>query len=79
MGYDADFTIVDLAAERTITDAQSESRCAWTPYHGRKVMGWPRGTIIRGRRVMWDGEIIGSACGQPVRFQHTLPPGSVSV
>jgi dihydroorotase len=68
VGYDADVTVVDLKREQTITDAWIESRCGWTPYHGRKVTGWPVGTLVRGRRAMWDGEIASSAAGEPVRF-----------
>ena len=30
-GYDADFTVVDMKARRTITDAWIESRCGWSP------------------------------------------------
>ncbi len=71
-GYDADFTIVDLKARRTITHDWSASKCGWTPFDGMTVTGWPVGTIIRGRKVMWDGEIIGPAQGEPVRFQETL-------
>jgi len=69
-GYDADFTVVDLNAERTIEDGWIESKPGWTPYNGKTVTGWPRGTIIRGRRVMWDDEILGEAGGAPVQFQE---------
>lgn len=68
VGYDADFTVVDLARKETITNAWIASKCAWSPYDGTTVTGWPIGTIIRGRRVMWDGEILGEAGGEPVRF-----------
>lgn len=71
-GYDADFTIVDLKAKRTITNAWIESRCGWTPYDGMEVVGWTKGTLVRGRKVMWDDEIIGPAHGQPVRFVEVL-------
>ncbi len=71
-GYDADFTIVDLKAKRTITNDWIESRCGWTPYDGVGVTGWPVGTIIRGRRVMWHGELIGDAGGQPMQFAESL-------
>lgn len=67
-GYDADLTIVDLQREETITNDQIASRCGWTPYHGRKVKGWPVGTIVRGAKVMWDGEIVQPARGEPVGF-----------
>jgi len=68
VGYDADFAIVDLKRRETITNAQIASRSAWTPYDGQGVTGWPVATIIRGRQVMRDGEIIGPAGGEAVRF-----------
>lgn len=67
-GYDADFTIVDLKAERTITDKWIKSKCGWTPFDGMRVTGWPMGTIVHGRTVMWDDEIVESPVGQPVLF-----------
>lgn len=67
-GYDADLTIVDLQRTQTITNDHIASRCGWTPYHGRKVKGWPIGTIVRGAKVMWDGEIAPTARGEPVTF-----------
>ena len=68
VGYDADLTIVDLKRRETIRNGWIESRCGWTPYDGAAVTGWPVGTFIRGRKVMWDGEILGPANGEPVRF-----------
>ena len=35
-GYDADFTIVDLKREETITNAKVASRAGWTPYDGKR-------------------------------------------
>jgi dihydroorotase len=72
VGYDADLTIIDLSAERTIDDAWIGSKCGWTPFAGRNVKGWPVGTVVRGRLAMWDGE-LGQAGGAPVRFGETLP------
>jgi dihydroorotase len=67
-GWDADLTVVDLKRRETITDAWIQSRCGWTPYDGLTVQGWPVGTFVRGRRVMWQGETGGRAQGEPVRF-----------
>ena len=67
-GYDADLTIVDMKHRQTITNRWIESRAGWTPYDGVSVVGWPIGTFVRGRRVMWEGEIAASAYGAPVRF-----------
>lgn len=72
VSYDADLTIVDLKAKRTITHDQQGTRCGWTPFDGMEATGWPMATIVRGRVVMQDGELIGSAHGRPVRFMETL-------
>ncbi len=72
VNYDADLTIVDLKAMRTITHDQQASRCGWTPFDGFEATGWPMATIVRGRVVMQDGELIGAAHGRPVRFMETL-------
>ena len=70
-GYDADFTIVDLRARRTITNLWIASRCGWTPFDGMKVTGWPVATVVRGAVVARDGQLIGNAQGAPVRFLET--------
>ncbi|CAA7623998.1 putative dihydroorotase [Magnetospirillum sp. LM-5] len=70
LGYDADFTIVDLKAKRTITNRWIVSRCGWTPFDGKKVTGWPLATIIRGHIVMREDSLIGDPLGAPVRFQE---------
>ena len=69
-GYDADFTIVDMKRRETITNAQQGSKAGWTPHHGREVTGWPVGTIVRGMRVMWEGEIVTRGQGGAVEFSE---------
>jgi dihydroorotase len=71
-GYDADFTIVDLKRRATIRDSWIASRAGWTPYDGKQVTGWPVGTIVRGIRVMWEGELTTPSLGAPVRFGEAL-------
>jgi dihydroorotase len=75
VGYDADLTIVDLKAERVIDNEWIGSKCGWTPFAGRRVRGWPVGTLVRGRLAMWEGE-LGKSGGAPVRFGEALPHGS---
>jgi dihydroorotase len=72
VGYDADFTIVDLKRRATIENRWIASRCGWTPYDGVEVTGWPVGTFVRGHRVMWEGELVTPAQGQAVRFLQAL-------
>ena len=71
-GYDADFTIVDMKRRETITNEQQGSKAGWTPHHGREVTGWPVGTIVRGMRVMWDGEIVTAGRGRAVEFSEAV-------
>jgi dihydroorotase len=72
VGFDADFTIVDLKAKRTIENKWIASRCGWTPFDGVTVTGWPVGAILRGEVVMWDGALNGAARGEPLKFLETI-------
>jgi dihydroorotase len=69
VGFDADLALVDLAARWTITNAQIRSRCGWTPFDGLEVTGRPVATVVRGRVVAREGELLGPAGGEPVRFE----------
>lgn len=71
-GYDADFTIVDMNRHETIKNSWIAAKAGWTPYDGMDVRGWPVGTIIRGQRVMWEGELVTKGAGKPYRFLETL-------
>lgn len=71
-GYDADFTVVDLKRRVTITRDWIASKSQWSPYEGVEVTGWPVGTFVRGRKVMWEGELTGPSGGVAVRFLETL-------
>jgi dihydroorotase len=64
--------MVDLKKERVIANNWVASKAGWTPFAGRKVRGWPVGTIVRGKIAMWEGE-LGKALGEPVRFGEALP------
>jgi dihydroorotase len=72
LGYDADLTLVDLAARRSITDAQQASKAGWTPFDGMVAKGWPLATIVRGQVVMREDELVTKAAGAPIRFLETL-------
>lgn len=73
VGYDADFTIVDLRATRRIEERWLASKCGWSPFTGMTVTGWPALTVIRGRVVMREDELLAPGLGQPCRFVETLP------
>ena len=69
VGYDADFTIVDLKKSRTIEENWIVTPAGWTPFAGMQVTGWPQATIIRGQTIMRDDTIVGSPMGQIIRFR----------
>ncbi len=71
-GYDADVTVVDLKRRETITDGWIAVRAGWTPYNGMRVTGWPVGTFVRGRKVVWEGSLAAPGQGERVRFLETL-------
>lgn len=73
VGYDADLTLVDLAAKRTISSADMKSKAGWTPFEGMQVTGYPQMTVVGGRVVMRDGELQGEAQGTPARFWDVPP------
>jgi dihydroorotase len=72
LGYDADFTIVDLNARRHIENRWIASRCGWTPYDSVETTGWPVSTVIRGRIVMREDATPSPPAGRPLRFLETL-------
>jgi len=75
-GSDADITLVDLNREDTIAAAQFQSRSKITPFEGMKVTGVPMHTLVRGRFVMKDRQIVGETrgWGRSVRRIQRMPP-----
>ncbi|MFL5238639.1 MAG: dihydroorotase [Rhizomicrobium sp.] len=74
LGYDADFTIVDVNAKRKIENGWIASKCGWTPFDGMTTTGWPVATIIRGQTIMQNGALVAGGQGEPIRFLETLQP-----
>ncbi|MBK9083416.1 MAG: dihydroorotase [Rhizobiales bacterium] len=72
VGYDADFTVVDMKRRQTIANDWIASRSQWTPHDGRQVTGWPVGTFVRGAKAMWEGELVTPAQGEAIRFIQAL-------
>jgi dihydroorotase len=69
-GYDADYSIVDLKRRQRIEARWLASKCGWSPFAGMTVTGWPVATVIRGRVVMRDGEILTTPGGAPIKFHR---------
>ena len=69
VGYDADFTVVDLKKNRRIDDTWLVSPCRWSPFEGERVTGWPAMTIIRSNVVMREDEVLATPIGQVMTFR----------
>jgi dihydroorotase len=72
LGYDADFSVVDLKKHWTIEPHWLASRCGWSPFTGMVLQGKPVGTLIRGQCVMWEDTVQGAPIGAPLEFQELL-------
>ena len=70
VGYDGDFTIVDLGARRRIEQDWIASPCGWSPFVGMDVKGWPMATIVRGNIVMREDEVLGNPVGALAKFAN---------
>jgi len=67
VGTDADIVIIDLEPEYTFDQATMHSRTKLSPFHGFKMKGRPCMTILRGRIIAKDGEIVGAPGGKFIR------------
>jgi outer membrane protein OmpA-like peptidoglycan-associated protein len=70
-------TVIGLASATGTpeTNLSLSQRRAQTVAQAFEAKGWPMATIVRGRVVMRDDELIGTAHGRPVRFMETLSAG----
>lgn len=57
-GAEADLVTVDLNVKRKVRAEQLHYKVGWTPYEGRTLKGWPTLTMLRGRVVFEDGELL---------------------
>lgn len=67
IGKDADFTIVDLNSEETVTTENLHYRHRNTPYLGRKLRARIVHTVLRGQTIFRDGKVLGKPSGKFVR------------
>jgi dihydroorotase len=78
-GADADLALVDLAAESMIDQSLLHSAQAQiTPFHGHALKGVPVHTLVRGRFVMRERELVSAArgTGRSVRRIQQMPPST---
>jgi len=59
---------VNMNIKKVIKNDWIASKCGWTPFDGYEVKGFPLGTIVNGKAIVWDGKLIEKANGKPLRF-----------
>ena len=60
VGADADIAIIDLNETRTVTAAGLQGRADYSIYEGMSYTGWPVHTLVRGKTVSENGQVIAS-------------------
>ncbi|MEO1318839.1 MAG: amidohydrolase family protein, partial [Pseudomonadota bacterium] len=63
VGSDADIVLWDPERRETIRQEALHHGADYTPYEGFEVTGWPVMTMLRGRVVCRDGEMVTEATG----------------
>jgi allantoinase len=70
VGADADFALVDPEQEWTLESSELQTKSGVSPYLDRRFRGRVLQTVVRGKTVFVDGEVI----GQP-GWGHFVRPG----
>ncbi len=69
VGYDADFSLVDLGLKRRIEESWLATPAGWSPFTGMQVTGWPMAVFVRGNLVMCGDEVLGTPTGRLASFK----------
>ena len=67
LGFDADFSLVDLTQSFTLEPNALLYRHTQSPYLGKTFAGLVRRTVSRGQTIFLDGQLVEGARGQFVR------------
>ena len=77
VGADADLAIVDPEESQPVTASRLLSAQEYTPFEGMELTGWPVRTLLRGRTMFADGEVVGDPDGaylkRPLEAERSLP------
>ncbi len=63
VGADADIVLWDPQERRTIHQADLHHDADYTPWEGFEITGWPIVTLLRGRPIVKEGELISPSRG----------------
>ena len=69
-GYDADLVLVDLNSRKKVRREELATKCAWSPFEGWNLTGWPVTTIVGGEIVYHEGKLNTKIRGRALNFQR---------
>lgn len=77
VGSDADFAVVDIDSEKSVTLENLHTAQQFSPELGMSFKGWTETTILRGKVIYHQGEVVGQpGCGEyikrPVRLHYNI-------
>lgn len=67
-GYWADLVLADADTPTAVTDADTRSKCGWSPFAGRRLRGSVTATVVSGEVVWHDGALTGAIPGRRIEF-----------
>jgi dihydroorotase len=68
-GYDADLVLVDLETYHPVLREELLTKCAWSPFEGWTLTGWPAFTIVGGQVVYERGQLHTEVRGRALLFE----------
>lgn len=73
-GADGDVIVFDPNLKKTLTPNVLRQNADYSPFEGREVRGWPATTIVRGRIVVNDGQLlVEKGWGKYISRQKAVP------
>ena len=76
IGYDADIALWDPNKTAKISQSGLHHGSDYTPYEGIEITGWPVATMLRGKFVVRDGQLVGAKGSG--RYVTRGKPGAVA-
>ncbi|MFH1235505.1 MAG: dihydroorotase [Parcubacteria group bacterium] len=68
-GFDADLVVVDMNKRAVVTKEMLLSKCGWSPYEGKELIGWPVATFVNGNLVFDNGKINEENKGKEITYE----------
>lgn len=64
VGCDADLALADLSAHKVVEHSSLHSAQDFSPFDGLTLYGWAETTLVRGKVVYEDGQVVGKPAGE---------------